>query len=73
MALIQRAKDTGKCPPSLLSDDRVVNDDGFETEVLNLLEPAMPGAWYLFYVCFYVAWIAFMLTLFLPLFLVCLL
>lgn len=43
MNLIQRARDTGKCPPSLLSTERVVNDDGFETAVMDLLEPAMPG------------------------------
>lgn len=44
MTLVQRARDTGKCPPSLLSDDRIVNDDGFPEKVLNLLEPSMPGA-----------------------------
>ena len=43
MNLIQRARDTGRCPPSLLSAERVVNDDGFETAVLELMEPAMPG------------------------------
>jgi hypothetical protein len=43
ISLIQRAKDTGMCPPSLLNDERVVNDDGFETAVLNLLEPGMQG------------------------------
>lgn len=31
------------CPPSLLNDERVVNEDGFETAVLNLLEPGMTG------------------------------
>lgn len=53
MSLVQRARDTGMCPPSLLSDERVVNDDGFETAVLNLLEPGMTGA-SIFYVQFYV-------------------
>ena len=53
MNLLQRARDSGNCPPSLLSEDRIVNDDGFETKVLNLLDPTVSGT-SLFRVCFYV-------------------
>ena len=46
MNLIQRARDTGTCPPSLLTEERVVNDDGFETAVFELMEPTMPGTYF---------------------------
>ena len=38
MALLQRAKDSGKCPPSLLTENRMTADDGFEAAVTKVLE-----------------------------------
>jgi hypothetical protein len=37
-ALLQRARESGKCPPSLLTEDRVVNADGFEASVTRVLD-----------------------------------
>jgi hypothetical protein len=36
--LHQRARDSGKCPPSLLSEERVVDEDGFDAAVLKVLD-----------------------------------
>ena len=36
--LLQRARDSGKCPPSLLSEDGVVADDSFDKDVLQVLD-----------------------------------
>jgi len=38
MALLQRAKESGICPPSLITEDKVANGDGFEETVLRVLE-----------------------------------
>ena len=38
MALLQRAKDSGKCPPSLLTESRMPADDGFEAAVTKVLD-----------------------------------
>jgi hypothetical protein len=38
MSVLQRARDSGKCPPSLLSEDRVVDEDGFDEAVLKVLD-----------------------------------
>jgi hypothetical protein len=37
-ALLQRARESGKCPPSLLTEDRVVDADGFEASVTRVLD-----------------------------------
>jgi hypothetical protein len=43
-ALQQRARDSGKCPPSLLTEDRLLDDGGvFEAAVLKVLDPT--GTW----------------------------
>lgn len=36
--LVKRTRESGKCPPSLISDDRVVVNDGFDDSLLRLLE-----------------------------------
>jgi hypothetical protein len=36
--LLQRARESGKCPPSLLTEDRVVDADGFEASVTRVLD-----------------------------------
>jgi hypothetical protein len=38
MSVLQRARDSGKCPPSLLSEDRVADEDGFDDAVLKVLD-----------------------------------
>jgi hypothetical protein len=38
MSVLQRARDSGKCPPSLLSEERVVDEDGFDEAVLKVLD-----------------------------------
>jgi hypothetical protein len=38
MSLHQRARDSGKCPPSLLSEERLLDDDGFEAAVLKVID-----------------------------------
>jgi hypothetical protein len=38
MSVLQRARDSGKCPPSLLSEERVVDEDGFDDAVLKVLD-----------------------------------
>jgi hypothetical protein len=36
--ILQRARESGKCPPSLLSDEYVQNDDGFDDVFLKMLD-----------------------------------
>jgi hypothetical protein len=38
MSVLQRARDSGKCPPSLLSEERVIDEDGFDDAVLKVLD-----------------------------------
>lgn len=38
MSVLQRARNSGKCPPSLLSEERVVDEDGFDEAVLKVLD-----------------------------------
>jgi hypothetical protein len=38
MSVLQRARDSGNCPPSLLSEERVVDEDGFDEAVLKVLD-----------------------------------
>jgi hypothetical protein len=38
MSVLQQARDSGKCPPSLLSEDRVVEGDDFDSAVLKVLD-----------------------------------
>lgn len=38
MSLLQRARDSGKCPPSLLAEERVAAEDGFDEAVLKVLD-----------------------------------
>ena len=40
MSLLQRVRESGKCPPSLLSEDRVVTEDGFEDAAMQVLDSA---------------------------------
>jgi hypothetical protein len=43
-ALQQRARDSGKCPPSLLTEDRLLDEGGlFEAAVLKVLDPTGTG------------------------------
>jgi hypothetical protein len=43
-ALQQRARDSGKCPPSLLTEDRLLDEGGvFEAAVLKILDPTGTG------------------------------
>jgi hypothetical protein len=46
--LLQRARGSGKCPLSLLSDDRVYTVDDFDVNALRLLSPngAFDCCWY---------------------------
>eukprot|EP00527_Entomoneis_sp_CCMP2396_P005945 CAMPEP_0198140236 /NCGR_PEP_ID=MMETSP1443-20131203/3435_1 /TAXON_ID=186043 /ORGANISM="Entomoneis sp., Strain CCMP2396" /LENGTH=61 /DNA_ID=CAMNT_0043802603 /DNA_START=81 /DNA_END=266 /DNA_ORIENTATION=- len=37
MSVLQRAKDSGKCPPSMLNIDNV-DPDGFEADAAKLLD-----------------------------------
>jgi hypothetical protein len=36
--ILQRARESGKCPPSLLSEEYVQNDDGFDDAFLKMLD-----------------------------------
>jgi hypothetical protein len=36
--LLQRARDSGRCPPSLLSEDRVAVQDAFDEDALKVLD-----------------------------------
>jgi hypothetical protein len=38
MSVLQRARDSGKCPPSLLTEDRVEDADGFDAAVMKVLD-----------------------------------
>lgn len=38
MSLRQRARESGKCPPSLLIDDEQGDTDGFNASVIRLLD-----------------------------------
>jgi len=37
MALLQRARDSGICPPSLITENRVETADGFEAAVTKIM------------------------------------
>ena len=39
IVLLQRIRVSGKCPLSLLSDDRIYQSDNFDSEVLHVLGP----------------------------------
>jgi hypothetical protein len=39
MTLLQRARESGACPPSLLSESALTSEDGFEEAVLKILDP----------------------------------
>ena len=38
-SLLERARISGMCPPSLLSEDRVIKQDGFDEAVLKMMDP----------------------------------
>jgi hypothetical protein len=40
MSLLQRARDSGTCPPSLLSEEGVVKEDGFDDAAIQLMDSA---------------------------------
>ena len=42
MSLHQRARDSGICPPSLLSEERLLDEDGFEAAVLKVIGATGP-------------------------------
>jgi len=37
-SLLQRARESGRFPPSLISDGKLFNDDGFENAVMQILD-----------------------------------
>lgn len=38
MSLLQLSRDSGKCPPSLLSEERVIQGDSFDEDAMNVLD-----------------------------------
>jgi len=44
MSLLQRVRDTGRYPPSLLSDERNVGDVGFDALISRILDPTVPNS-----------------------------
>jgi len=44
MSLLQRVRDAGRYPPSLLSDERNVGDVGFDARVSRILDPTIPNS-----------------------------
>ena len=38
MSLHQRARDSGMCPPSLLSEERLLDEDGFEGAIVKVID-----------------------------------
>jgi hypothetical protein len=41
--ILQRARESGRCPPSLLTEDRIFNNDGFDAAVEKVLD--VSGTW----------------------------
>ena len=44
MSLLQRVRDNGNCPPSLLGDERNVGDVAFDALISRILDPAVPNS-----------------------------
>lgn len=44
MSLLQRVRDNGSCPPSLLGDERNVGDVAFDALISRILDPAVPNS-----------------------------
>jgi hypothetical protein len=44
MSLLQRVRDNGNCPPSLLGDERNVGDVVFDALISRILDPAAPNS-----------------------------
>ena len=40
LMLLLRAKDGGRCPPSFLKEENMSNEDGFESELVEVLAGA---------------------------------
>lgn len=68
MSLHQRSRDSGICPPSLLTEERLLDEDGFEASMLTVVDAK--GRIHVLFVsgwsCFRVS--RYVLSLFNPLF-----
>lgn len=62
MSLLQRVRDNGSCPPTLLGDERNVGDVAFDALISRILDLAAPNSTCVCEVSSVLAWICMCLT-----------
>lgn len=48
MSLLQRARESGRCPPSFLNEQNMSNEDGFENEMMEIVAGTSGTIFYAF-------------------------